>query len=70
MSSLPGGPAAVLNYIGRYDEMEGACGALAEWVARSGGHPAGNSWEVYFSDPSREPDPQKWRTEIVMPFRT
>lgn len=69
-SSLPGGAAAVLTYIGPYDEMEPAYAALAEWVARNGGHPAGDPWEVYFSDPAREPDPRTWRTEIVMPFRT
>ncbi len=69
MSTLPGGPAAVLTYIGPYDEMEAAYAALAEWVARSGGEPTGDPWEVYFSDPAQEPDPRRWRTEIVMPFR-
>lgn len=69
-SSLPGGPAAVVTYVGPYDEMEAAYGALAEWIASRGGQPAGDPWEVYFTDPAQEPDPQKWCTEIVMPFRT
>lgn len=69
VSSLPGGPGAVMTYIGPYDEMEAAYGTLAEWVAHKGGEPMGDPWEVYFSDPAQEPDPQKWRTEIVMPFR-
>lgn len=69
-SSLPGGPAAVIAYVGPYDAMEAAYGALAEWVAHRGGGPAGDPWEVYLSDPSQEPDPQKWRTEIVMPLHT
>lgn len=68
-SSLPGGLVAVMTYLGPYDGMEAAYGALAEWVSRSGGVPSGDPWEVYFSDPAVEPDPQKWRTEIVMPFR-
>jgi len=67
-SSLPGGPAAVLTFVGPYDEMEPAYAALAEWVARRGGRVAGDPWEVYFSDPVREPDPRTWRTEVVMPF--
>jgi effector-binding domain-containing protein len=41
---------------------------LAEWIVRNGGTPASSPWEVYFTDPAEEPDPQKWRTEIVMPF--
>ncbi len=69
-SSLPGGPAAVMTYIGPYDEMEPAYAALTDWIAHRGGQPAGDAWEVYFSDPVQEPDPQRWRTEIVMPFRT
>ncbi len=68
-SSLPGGTAAVLTYVGPYDEMSPAYGALTEWITRSGGTPAGDPWEVYFTDPAEEPDPEKWRTEIVMPFR-
>ncbi len=67
-SSLPGGPAAVLTFLGPYAEMEPAYGALAEWVAQRGGHVAGDPWEVYFSDPAQQPDPHTWRTEIVMPF--
>ena len=69
-SSLPGGLAAVMTYFGPYDEMEEAYGALAEWVADRGGQSTGDPWEVYFTDPAREPDPRQWRTEIVMPFRT
>lgn len=68
-SILPGGPAAVMTYIGPYDEMEGAYRELDDWISNQGGSSTGDSWEVYFSDPSQEPDPQKWRTEIIMPFR-
>jgi hypothetical protein len=34
-----------------------------------GGELAGNAWEVYLSDPSAQPDPATWRTEIVQPYR-
>lgn len=68
-SSLPGGPVAVMTHVGPYDEMEPAYQALADWVAARGGAPAGDPWEVYLTDPEQEPDPQRWRTEIVMPVR-
>ena len=67
-STLPGGPVAVETYVGPYDRMEQAYRDLEEWVVLSGGVPAGDPWEVYFSDPEQEPDPEKWVTEIVMPF--
>ena len=70
ISSLPAGPVAVLIYVGPYDEMEPAYDALAQWIVDRGGHPTGDPWEVYLSDPAQEPDPGKWRTEIVMPFGT
>ena len=69
VSSLPGGRAAVMTYFGPYDEMEAAYDVLSQWVAAAGGEPVGDPWEVYFTDPAREPDPEQWRTEIVMPFR-
>lgn len=69
-STLPGGPVAVLAYVGPYEEMEPAYAALAAWIAGRGGAPTGDPWEVYLSDPAQEPDPAGWRTDIVMPFRT
>lgn len=67
-SALPGGPVAVTTHIGPFDEMERAYTAVFEWVAEHGGDPTADPWEVYLSDPSREPDPRQWRTEIVMPL--
>ena len=68
-SELPGGQAAVTLHIGPYDQMEPAYQALASWVSDHGGELAGDAWEVYFSDPSAEPDPATWRTQIVQPYR-
>jgi len=36
---------------------------------RPGGLLAGDPWEVYFTDPEQRPDPSRWRTEIVQPYR-
>lgn len=68
-SELPGGQVAVTIYIGPYDQMEPAYKALASWVGEHGGELAGDAWEFYLSDPSAEPDPATWRTEIVQPYR-
>lgn len=69
-SSLPGGAAAVTVYVGPYNEMEPAYEALADWIKSRGDELAGDAWEIYFSDPSAEPDPALWRTEIVQPYQS
>lgn len=68
-SSLPRGRAAALTYLGSYDELATAYGALADWVARQGTVPAGDPWEVHLVDPTQEPDPEQWETDIVLPVR-
>lgn len=68
-SELPGGQVAVTIHTGPYDAMRPAYQALVSWVAEHGGELAGDPWEVYFSDPSTEPDPATWRTQIVQPYR-
>lgn len=31
---------------------------------------AGPHWEVYYTDPNVQPDPTRWRTDVVQPYRT
>lgn len=68
-SSLPGGPVATTMHVGPYEAMEPAYEALESWVREHDGDLAGDPWEVWLSDPSREPDPMTWRTEVVQPYR-
>ena len=65
---LPGGDAAITEHIGPYEEMRPAYMALEAWMREHDRSPAGGPWEIYYSDPAQEPDPQKWRTEIVWPL--
>jgi AraC family transcriptional regulator len=37
------------------------------WMQAEGLEPADTMWEVYLSDPSRQPDPATWRTEVWWP---
>lgn len=66
-SELPGGPVAVTVHIGPYAEMARAYEALASRVSSHRGEPAGDPWEVYFSDPAREPDPATWPPRSCSP---
>jgi len=66
---LPGGRAIVTTHIGPYDQVKGAYDALNAYAAEQGLQPAGLPWEVYLTDPGREPDQSKWRTDVVLPIR-
>ena len=68
-SSLPEGPAAITTHLGRYEDIEHALDAVTEWLTGRGLQPAGPHWEVYYTDPNAEPDPSRWRTDVVVPYR-
>ncbi len=69
-SRLPGGPTAVTTHIGRYEDLTLAYEAVHRWLGELGWSAIGPHWEVYFTDPNVEPDPSRWRTDVVVPFRT
>jgi effector-binding domain-containing protein len=69
-STLPDGPAAVTTHIGRYEDLDRAYAAIHKWLDAHGYAAAGPHWEVYHTDPNAEPDPTRWRTDIVQPYRT
>ena len=67
-SSLPGGPVAVTTHYGRYEDLTAAYDAVAGWLKEHGLEPAGPHWEVYYTDPHSEPDPTRWRTDLIAPW--
>lgn len=66
---LPGGEVATTWHVGPYDGLAQAYGALQAWMSANGREPRGAPWEVYWSDPQQEPDPAKWKTEVIWPIR-
>jgi hypothetical protein len=64
---LPGGRAVTTVHVGPYDSMETVYDQMRQWINGQGLIPADHLWEVYLSDPSDEPDPSTWRTQIVWP---
>ena len=67
--SLPGGQAALLWHVGPYHELQRSHLRLTNWVAERGFEPNGGMWEVYWTDPGLEPDPSKWKTQIIWPTK-
>ena len=65
---LPGGRVASVIHVGPFEGLEHTYAALERWLGELGLHASGPMWEVYWSDPEKEPDPATWRTEIVEPL--
>jgi effector-binding domain-containing protein len=76
---LPAGRYAVLRHAGPYDGLIGANAALQQWAHDRGlefdvrDTPEGSAWgarfEEYITDPSGEPDPSKWETDVAYLLR-
>lgn len=66
--TLPGGEAAGLYHVGPYDGLKAAYDALEAWLKEAGRERASGPWENYVVDPSRQPDPQRWKTRILQPL--
>jgi effector-binding domain-containing protein len=67
--SLPAARVARATHGGSYEGLQASWGALMDWVAARGQHPAENLWEVYAAGPADSPDPADWRTELNRPLR-
>jgi effector-binding domain-containing protein len=57
----------VTTHLGPYDQLRAAYRALGLWLVEQGFKMAGPPWEFYWTDPGAEPDPNRWRTEIIWP---
>ena len=65
--SCRGAGRSVQSHVGPYDTMADTYTQLLAWAADNGLELATGMWEVYLSDPSAEPDPATWRTEVFWP---
>ena len=43
--------------------------ALHVWIREQEKEIAGSRWESYLTDPGKEPNPAKWKTELLWPIR-
>ena len=64
---LPSGTVATVTHMGPYEALGQTWVALMEWIGSQDLQPAGPPWEVYVTDPGKEPDQSKWRTDIFFP---
>jgi effector-binding domain-containing protein len=72
--NFPAGQYVVLVYEGNYSGLRDATAGLLDWAEEQGiefqTSNDGREWkariEFSLTDPSKEPDPQKWQTELAI----
>jgi effector-binding domain-containing protein len=65
---LPAARVVRTVYHGPYEGLGEAWGELGAWIKAKGLTPAEDLWERYVVDPSSNPDPSAWRTELNRPL--
>ena len=63
------GKVIYLSYTGPYEGTYKAYTELDSYMKEKGLFQNGGPWEVYLTDPSSEPDTNKWITEIYFPVK-
>lgn len=66
-ATLPAGKCVHGVHVGPYETMQKTYGELTQWVQAEHLKIHDDMWEVYLSDPQREPNPSTWKTEIFWP---
>lgn len=69
-SALPAGDIAVTSYIGGFDGLGAAWGALLGEIGAMGRAPGVPFWESYVTEPSPDMDPATLRTDLYCVVRT
>jgi effector-binding domain-containing protein len=65
--TLPGGLVATTWHHGSYHELSRTYGVLQRWMEEQGLRSSGAFFEIYWTDPGLEPDPARWRTQVIWP---
>jgi effector-binding domain-containing protein len=65
---LPAATVARTVHHGPYQGLAGAWEEFEAWIAAQGRTSGPSLWEVYLTDPQKNPDPATWRTELNRPL--
>ncbi len=68
-STLPAGKVAATWHVGPYHDLPKTYAVLEAWMKAQSLESRGPFWEVYWTDPGIERDPQKWRTQVFWPVK-
>jgi effector-binding domain-containing protein len=65
-SELPSGRLVTGLHTGPYERLGTTYTQMRAWATAHGLQPTTEMWEVYLTDPEREPDPDRWQTRVYL----
>jgi effector-binding domain-containing protein len=65
---LPASKVARTLYHGGYEGLYSAWAEFGKWITANGHTPQPSLWETYVTDPSKNPDPTTYVTELTQPL--
>jgi effector-binding domain-containing protein len=66
---MKGGNVVLAHHYGKYEATEQTHYKIDEWVKKNNKTIIGAPWEVYVTDPMKEPDTMKWYTQVYYPIQ-
>jgi effector-binding domain-containing protein len=63
---LPKGRVITGLHVGPYEKLADTYAQIMAWAQANGLRVERDMWEVYLTDPEREPDPTRWQTRIFL----
>ncbi|MEI6123650.1 MAG: SRPBCC family protein [Bacteroidota bacterium] len=66
---MPAGKVAIAKHFGAYETTYKSHEVIENYIKQNKLLPTSASWEIYITDPEKEPDMTKWETEIVYPIK-
>jgi effector-binding domain-containing protein len=64
---LPDGRVITGLHVGPFETLANTYAQMTAWAESRGLQLGRGMWEVYLTDPDREPDPARWQTRIFVP---
>lgn len=65
---LPESKVLVASHFGHFNSVETSYKVLKEYITENNLEVTGTPWEMYLTDPMKEPDQSKWETKIFFPI--
>lgn len=66
-TELPAGRTAIAWHFGAYHDLPKTYARLEAWMKSESLAARAPFWEIYWTDPGIEPDPARWRTQVLWP---
>lgn len=66
---LPAGRIVTASHFGHFNTVKTTYEAIQNYITKNNLEINGSPWEIYITDPMKEPDEKKWETKVYFPIK-